>query len=485
HRGAARCSCVDCTKLGVGEGRPGRSGAVPYHSDSVVAYADWDCLTRVTSGMPTCTCSERLPSVPGGIVVRRPRSVRRHPRIIKLKLYQVTDPRRRSTPYGNILLSQKLLPRRLPRWVVFQRTTEVGSRAAPLSRDGGREWRPAVSRAAPLYASVVRTADSYWLRAPAVPATLSAGLAAICLLFHAEWLRPGPSTHAPARHLVQRGRRIGTSCSRRLRCTLPMATRRSITARTKAFDSFDPNRYASVYSGGFRHPVQSPIGEVAAQSARAESAAAASQFRVDFATVGWDEWIIGPSGFQRPSSAAGSARSPLGQQFHPSNHAVVQRHHDHLGPHHQQARCRSPAASPASWDVLNMLYYDDNERVVLKQYDDMVALACGCHSDPVSPSAVSSPLSPRLAASSSGVSPALRASSSASGRVCRARQLRLLVSNSSRASSSSRSRRRRSSSSCCSRSRRSCSSSSCSRSASCSSAAAAAAAASSGLRVRK
>lgn len=39
----------------------------------------------------------------------------------------------------------------------------------------------------------------------------------------------------------------------------------------------------------------------------------------------------------------------------------------------------APCCVPDNLQSISLLYFDDEENVVLKQYDDMVALSCGCH----------------------------------------------------------------------------------------------------------
>ena len=38
-----------------------------------------------------------------------------------------------------------------------------------------------------------------------------------------------------------------------------------------------------------------------------------------------------------------------------------------------------PCCVPSHLISLSLLYYDENDNVVLKQYGEMVAAACGCH----------------------------------------------------------------------------------------------------------
>ncbi|XP_069478662.1 bone morphogenetic protein 2-like [Ambystoma mexicanum] len=96
---------------------------------------------------------------------------------------------------------------------------------------------------------------------------------------------------------------------------------------------------------------------------------------VDFEEIGWSGWIISPRGYNA-YHCKGSCLFPLGQNMRPTNHATVQSIINALkltrGVH-------SPCCVPDKLFSINLLYFDDDENVVLKQYDDMVAGSCGCH----------------------------------------------------------------------------------------------------------
>uniref|UniRef100_A0A1I8HVX1 TGF_BETA_2 domain-containing protein n=1 Tax=Macrostomum lignano TaxID=282301 RepID=A0A1I8HVX1_9PLAT len=233
---------------------------LPYQSD--IRYADLHLF--------------RAPSVRSRRHRREAPAQRPPPsRIIKLKLYQVTDPRRRSTPYGNILLSQKLLPVDYRGWVVFQVSQAALSW---LESSGGSNHGLAVF--------------AYYANGDPVPPS-----------------RLGFVQRGENRDVLQPALMVYASDGER-KHNRPELENNSFN---RAFDSFDPNRYASVYSGGFAIPSsrhrrsRRSVGTAESAAAAASSESATSPMhsvscrrypmQVDFATVGWDEWIIGPSGF--------------------------------------------------------------------------------------------------------------------------------------------------------------------------------------------
>ncbi|XP_072338702.1 anti-dorsalizing morphogenic protein [Scyliorhinus torazame] len=96
---------------------------------------------------------------------------------------------------------------------------------------------------------------------------------------------------------------------------------------------------------------------------------------VDFEDIGWAGWIISPRGYNA-YHCKGVCVFPLGQNMRPTNHATVQSIINALKLANGVA---SPCCIPDKLFSINLLYFDDDENVVLKQYDDMVAGSCGCH----------------------------------------------------------------------------------------------------------
>ncbi|NWI87263.1 BMP2 protein, partial [Pitta sordida] len=96
---------------------------------------------------------------------------------------------------------------------------------------------------------------------------------------------------------------------------------------------------------------------------------------VDFEEIGWSGWIISPRGYNA-FHCKGSCPFPLGDNMRPTNHATVQSIINALK---LSEGVTTPCCVPDKLHSINLLYFDDDENVVLKQYDDMVAGSCGCH----------------------------------------------------------------------------------------------------------
>ncbi|NXW26962.1 BMP7 protein, partial [Phaetusa simplex] len=96
---------------------------------------------------------------------------------------------------------------------------------------------------------------------------------------------------------------------------------------------------------------------------------------VDFRAIGWSGWIIYPSGYNA-FYCRGSCVFPLGEGLNATNHATVQSIVHTLK---LSEDVSTPCCVPDELKSLNLLYFDDKENVVLKNYKDMVATRCGCH----------------------------------------------------------------------------------------------------------
>nr|XP_014348902.1 PREDICTED: bone morphogenetic protein 2-like [Latimeria chalumnae] len=96
---------------------------------------------------------------------------------------------------------------------------------------------------------------------------------------------------------------------------------------------------------------------------------------VDFEEVGWSGWIISPRRYSA-YHCKGSCPFPLGQGLGATNHATVQSIVNAL---RISKEVNTPCCVPDKLRSINLLYFDEEENVVLKQYDDMVVVSCGCH----------------------------------------------------------------------------------------------------------
>ncbi|MED6250975.1 hypothetical protein ATANTOWER_017999 [Ataeniobius toweri] len=93
---------------------------------------------------------------------------------------------------------------------------------------------------------------------------------------------------------------------------------------------------------------------------------------VDFSDVGWHKWIIAPSGYDA-FFCLGECRYPLADHMNASSHAVVQTMVNSVNGAVPRACCVPTSLSPIA-----LLYLDNHDRVVLKNYQDMVVETCGC-----------------------------------------------------------------------------------------------------------
>ncbi|XP_066560190.1 bone morphogenetic protein 16 [Amia ocellicauda] len=93
---------------------------------------------------------------------------------------------------------------------------------------------------------------------------------------------------------------------------------------------------------------------------------------VDFKDVGWNKWIVAPSGYHA-FFCLGECRFPLTDHMNSSSHAMVQTLVNSVNGKVPRACCVPTSLSPIA-----MLYLDQHDRVVLKNYQDMVVEGCGC-----------------------------------------------------------------------------------------------------------
>lgn len=94
---------------------------------------------------------------------------------------------------------------------------------------------------------------------------------------------------------------------------------------------------------------------------------------VDFEKVGWNDWIVAPPGYDA-FFCTGDCPSPLGDHLNTTNHAIVQSLVNSVYPLH----IPKPCCVPTKLTAMSLLYLDDNNKAVLKTYNDMVVEGCGC-----------------------------------------------------------------------------------------------------------
>ena len=94
---------------------------------------------------------------------------------------------------------------------------------------------------------------------------------------------------------------------------------------------------------------------------------------VDFKDVGWEDWIVAPSGYSA-YYCHGDCMAPLPMHFTSSNHAMLQARVFKVDPTAVPMVC----CVPVKMSPIPMLYMDEKGRTVLKNYQDMQVDACGC-----------------------------------------------------------------------------------------------------------
>ena len=93
---------------------------------------------------------------------------------------------------------------------------------------------------------------------------------------------------------------------------------------------------------------------------------------VDFAEVGWNDWIVAPPGYEA-YYCHGDCSFPLGDHLNATNHAIVQTILNSATGAVPKACC-----VPTSLAPISMLYTDEEHKTVLKVYQDMSVVGCGC-----------------------------------------------------------------------------------------------------------
>ncbi|XP_037095766.1 protein DVR-1 [Syngnathus acus] len=99
----------------------------------------------------------------------------------------------------------------------------------------------------------------------------------------------------------------------------------------------------------------------------------ARRLYVDFKDVGWQDWIIAPQGYMA-NYCHGECPFPLSDSLNSTNHAILQTLVHSLDP----GSTPQPCCVPVRFSPISMLYYDNNDNVVLRHYQDMVVDECGC-----------------------------------------------------------------------------------------------------------
>ncbi|NXC55203.1 BMP3 protein, partial [Aleadryas rufinucha] len=96
--------------------------------------------------------------------------------------------------------------------------------------------------------------------------------------------------------------------------------------------------------------------------------------KVDFADIGWSEWIISPKSFDA-YYCSGECQFPIPKAMKPSNHATIQSIVRAVG---VVPGVPEPCCVPDKMSSLSILFFDENKNVVLKVYPNMTVESCAC-----------------------------------------------------------------------------------------------------------
>lgn len=92
---------------------------------------------------------------------------------------------------------------------------------------------------------------------------------------------------------------------------------------------------------------------------------------VDFAAIGWADWIIAPPGYDG-NICTGQCRQPRNQ--HPTTHALVQAETHRLKPE----RAPAPCCVPIRYDPITVMYMGNKGQFRQTEFAHMVVTQCGC-----------------------------------------------------------------------------------------------------------
>ncbi|KAM6956346.1 growth/differentiation factor 10 [Aplochiton taeniatus] len=96
--------------------------------------------------------------------------------------------------------------------------------------------------------------------------------------------------------------------------------------------------------------------------------------RVDFADIGWSEWVLAPASFDA-YYCSGTCGFPMPKVMHPSNHATIQSIVRAVG---IIPGVPEPCCVPERMSPLAVLFQDESRNLVLKVYPNMSVQSCSC-----------------------------------------------------------------------------------------------------------
>ena len=94
---------------------------------------------------------------------------------------------------------------------------------------------------------------------------------------------------------------------------------------------------------------------------------------IGFKDLKWSSWIIAPEGY-KASYCGGECTFPLHSSMNASNHAIIQTLVHLLTPE----SIPKPCCAPISLESLRVLFLDEKNNVVMKNYANMKVKNCGC-----------------------------------------------------------------------------------------------------------
>uniref|UniRef100_A0A0N4ZS78 TGF_BETA_2 domain-containing protein n=1 Tax=Parastrongyloides trichosuri TaxID=131310 RepID=A0A0N4ZS78_PARTI len=95
---------------------------------------------------------------------------------------------------------------------------------------------------------------------------------------------------------------------------------------------------------------------------------------IEFKDLGWDRWVIAPRGYEA-SYCDGSCTFPLNSNMNTTNHAIITTLLHIIDP----TRTEPAKCAPTKLKPMKILFIDDNSNVVIKRYQAMMVMECGCH----------------------------------------------------------------------------------------------------------
>uniref|UniRef100_A0A670YNC4 Bone morphotic protein 15 n=1 Tax=Pseudonaja textilis TaxID=8673 RepID=A0A670YNC4_PSETE len=104
-----------------------------------------------------------------------------------------------------------------------------------------------------------------------------------------------------------------------------------------------------------------------------QNACALYPLRVTFRQLGWDHWIIAPHSY-RPQYCRGTCPRVLRYGYNSPNHAIVQ----NLINEFVDSNVPRPSCVPHEYSPVGVLMIEQNNNILFKVYEDMIAKSCTC-----------------------------------------------------------------------------------------------------------